>query len=150
MHTPEFRIQFVDSVHVQTLMVLRVAMKGWSAAADVLIDEEVRSGELIVHGGKDVNYQDTRARRERRKLATRVIFLLNITKVGEYAGMFAANLVVVDIPEGVESICQYAFDNCTSLTTVSFHTTLKLLVRQSFECCSSLENVDLLHTTFKN
>ena len=36
MHTPEFRRHFVEFVHVQTLMALRVAMKGWNAAVDAL------------------------------------------------------------------------------------------------------------------
>ena len=43
MHTPEFRRYFVEFVHVQTLMALRVATKGWNVAADTLIDEGVRS-----------------------------------------------------------------------------------------------------------
>ena len=51
--TPEFRRHFIEFVHVQTLMALRVATKGYWDAADLLIDERVRSGELIVHGGKD-------------------------------------------------------------------------------------------------
>ncbi|GMH95423.1 hypothetical protein TL16_g13153, partial [Triparma laevis f. inornata] len=49
MHTPEFRRHFVDFVHVQTLMALRMATKGFNVAADALIDEGVRSGKLMVH-----------------------------------------------------------------------------------------------------
>ncbi|GMH58544.1 hypothetical protein TL16_g02632 [Triparma laevis f. inornata] len=109
MHTPEFRRHFVDFVHVQTLMALRLATKGWNTAADALIDEGVMSGELMVHGGNDLSYGAAKARKERRKFATRLIFLLNITKVGEYACSWAVNLVVVDIPEGVERIGYAAF-----------------------------------------
>ena len=36
-------------------MVLNLASKGWNAAADALIDEGVRSRELIVHGGNDIS-----------------------------------------------------------------------------------------------
>ncbi|GMH74417.1 hypothetical protein TL16_g06463 [Triparma laevis f. inornata] len=104
MHTPEFKRHFIEFVHVQTLMALRLATKGWNAAADALIDEGVRSGELMVHDGKDIRYDEAQTRIEGRKLVTRVVFLLNITKVGEYACQYASNLVVVDIPEGVDSI----------------------------------------------
>ena len=57
MHTPEFKRQFVEFVHVETLMDLRVATKGWNAAADAKIDEVVLSGKLIVHAGKDFTYE---------------------------------------------------------------------------------------------
>ena len=54
----------------------------------------------------------TKALEERRRLVTRVIFLLNITEVGIRACMLAINLVVVDIPEGVKSIRERAFSYC--------------------------------------
>ena len=146
MHTPEFWRHFVDFVHVEMLMVLRLATKGWNAVADALIDEGVRSGELMVHGGKDISNVETQPRKEGRKLITRVIFLLNITKIGKYACYFAVNLVVVDIPEGVESIGVNAFFRCRSLATVFFPTTLTSIGQQAFHACESLETVDLLLT----
>ncbi|GMI14964.1 hypothetical protein TrLO_g10420 [Triparma laevis f. longispina] len=149
MHTPEFRRLFVEFVHVETLMVLRVATKGWNTVADAKIDKGVRNGELMAHGGKDISYREGQARKERRKLVTRVIFLLTVTKVGHSACEFAVNLVVVDIPEGFESIGIDAFYCCTSLTTVSFPTTLTWIGLRSFQDCSSLENVDLLHTNLQ-
>ncbi|GMH64789.1 hypothetical protein TrLO_g4862 [Triparma laevis f. longispina] len=104
MQTPEFRRYFVDFVHVQTLMALKLAAKGWNAAADALIDEGMRSGELMVHDGKDIGGGTAAALKERRALVTRVIFLLNITRIGDYACKYAINLIVIDIPEGVERI----------------------------------------------
>ncbi|GMI05585.1 hypothetical protein TrLO_g11663 [Triparma laevis f. longispina] len=86
---------------------------------------------------------------ERRKLVTRVIFLLNVTKVGERACCFANNLVIVEIPEGVKSIGKRAFNLCRSLITVSFPTTLTSIVYGAFAGCFSLETVDLLHTNLK-
>ncbi|GMH71017.1 hypothetical protein TL16_g10403 [Triparma laevis f. inornata] len=53
MHTPEFRKRFVEFVPGDTLLTLRLATKGWKAAADVFIDEGVESGEIIVHNGRD-------------------------------------------------------------------------------------------------
>ena len=115
MHTPEFRRHFVGFVPVDALMALRLATKGWNAAADALIDEGVRSGELMVHDEKDISNDAAEARKERCTLVTRVIFFLNITKVGHYACKSAVNLVVVDIPEGVVRISQFAFSGCRSL-----------------------------------
>ncbi|GMH77504.1 hypothetical protein TL16_g07431 [Triparma laevis f. inornata] len=148
MHTPEFKRYFVEFIHVETLMALRLATKVWTAAADALIDEGVRSGELMVHGGNDLSSVSD-ARIERRKRVTRVVFLLNILKIGSDACYAAINLVVVDIPEGIESIGSYAFHNCTSLTTVSISTTLRSIGHEAFWNCSSLESVDLLHTNLQ-
>ena len=72
--------------------------------AEEVIDEGVESGELIVHDGKDISRAVAVARVERRELVTRVVFLLKLTKVGVYAYAKAVNLIVVDIPEGIESI----------------------------------------------
>ncbi|GMI09051.1 hypothetical protein TrLO_g3197 [Triparma laevis f. longispina] len=149
IHTPEFKRHFVDFVHVQTLMKLRLATKGWNTAADALIDEGVESGDLIVHGGKDISLEVAWGRFERHKIVKRAILLLNITKVGDYAWWKALNLVVVDILEGVESIGETAFLLCRSLTTVSFPTTLTLIGEYPFALCSSLDNVDLLHTNLQ-
>ncbi|GMH92928.1 hypothetical protein TL16_g12492 [Triparma laevis f. inornata] len=148
MYTPEFRRHFVEFVTGDTLMTLRLATKGWRAAADAFIDEGVKSGAMMVHGGTAISMISD-AREERHKLVTRVIFLLNITKVGDYACFKARNLVVVDIPEGIESIGKLAFHNCSSLTTVSFPTTLTSIDDYAFTRCTSLENVDLLHTNLQ-
>ncbi|GMH75115.1 hypothetical protein TrLO_g12824 [Triparma laevis f. longispina] len=101
--TPAFRRHFFKYVPGDTLMRLRLATKGWKAAADVFIDEGMRRGPIIVHGGNDISIYATNDRKESLELVTRVLFLLNVTKVGEYA-CYAFNLVVVDIPEGIESI----------------------------------------------
>ncbi|GMH52036.1 hypothetical protein TL16_g01144 [Triparma laevis f. inornata] len=54
MHTVKFKNLFVSFVHEQTLMALSVLNKEWNGVADALIDKGVRSGELMVHDGKDV------------------------------------------------------------------------------------------------
>ena len=71
--------------------------------------ERVESGELMVHDGMNISLEVVRAREERFKLTTRGVFLLNITKVGENTCWRAVNLMVVDIPEGVQSIGSGAF-----------------------------------------
>ncbi|GMI03628.1 hypothetical protein TrLO_g10709 [Triparma laevis f. longispina] len=107
-----------------TLMRLRLATKGWKAAADALIDEEVESGAMIVRGSRDM-------------------------ASGDWACCCTVNLVVVDIPEGMESIGWCAFCGCSSMTTVSFPTTLTSIDSRAFADCSSLDNVDLLHTNLQ-
>ncbi|GMH80152.1 hypothetical protein TL16_g08424 [Triparma laevis f. inornata] len=149
MHTHEFKRHFVDFVPLDALMALRVATKGWNAAADALMDEGVESSTIMVHDGKDISMLEALPQYERRKLFTRVIFLLNITKVGDYAYAAAPSLVVVVIPEGVESIGVRAFKGCHSLTSVSFPRTLKLICQLAALYCTSLENVDLLHTNLQ-
>ncbi|GMH68134.1 hypothetical protein TrLO_g13712 [Triparma laevis f. longispina] len=52
MFTHEFRRHFIKTVPWDTLMTLRLATKGWNAAADALIDEGVRSEELIASVNK--------------------------------------------------------------------------------------------------
>ena len=76
---------------------------------------------------------------------TKVVFLLNITKVGDRA-CWADNLVVVDIPEGITIIGDWSFYGCSSLKDVTFPKSLTSICRYSFAYCSSLEQVDLLHT----
>ncbi|GMH71655.1 hypothetical protein TL16_g05711 [Triparma laevis f. inornata] len=112
MHTPEFRRHFVDFVPVDALMALRLATKGWNAAVDALIDEGVESGTMIVHGGKDISFYAAEAHYARRKLPKRVVFHLNVTKIGANACYCAINLVIVDILEGVHSIGVNAFRRC--------------------------------------
>ncbi|GMH94983.1 hypothetical protein TL16_g13050 [Triparma laevis f. inornata] len=149
MHTPEFRRHFVDFVPVDALMALRSVTKGWNDAADALIDEGVESSELMVHDGMDFSSDEAYAKWERRQLVTRdLIFLLNITKVGDCACKFT-NLIVVDIPEGVHTIGEASFACCRKLTTVSFPTTLKSIGWHAFLECTSLDNVDLLHTNLE-
>ncbi|GMH89451.1 hypothetical protein TL16_g11461 [Triparma laevis f. inornata] len=99
-----------------SLISLRLATKAWKVVAEEVIDEGIESGAMMVHDGKDISDDAAYDLQERRELVTRVIFLLNITKVGKNECMYAINLVVVDTPDGVERIGNYAFWYCSSLT----------------------------------
>ncbi|GMI04049.1 hypothetical protein TrVE_jg11201 [Triparma verrucosa] len=137
---------FVENMPLDMLMTMRLLCKDWQRVADRFIDGKIESGEMIVVGGNDISGKEAWAVRERRSLATQVVFLLNVTKVGDRVCSNASNLAVVEIPEGVESIGVCAFYHCTSLTTVSFPASLRSIAYGSFQFCSSLDNVDLLHT----
>ncbi|GMH59635.1 hypothetical protein TrST_g2971 [Triparma strigata] len=148
-HNDDFRRLFLRIVGTDTVMKMRVLNKAWRRVGDNFIDGKVESGVMVVVGGNDLSKEDIVDLTERRALVTQVVFLLNITKVVDYACWYAINLVVVEIPEGVEYIGSRAFYGCSSLTTVSFPTTLKSICGAAFENCSSLENVDLFHTQLR-
>ncbi|GMH90907.1 hypothetical protein TL16_g11904 [Triparma laevis f. inornata] len=149
MSTIDFKRHFVGFVHIEMLLVLREVCKEWNEVVKEVIDESVESGVIMVHDGKDIDEDDAFARKDRRELVTQVIFLLNITKVGDYACEWATNLVVVDVPGGVLSIGEGAFASCWSLTTVSFPTTLISIGAFAFINCTGLEIVDLFHTNLQ-
>ncbi|GMH93256.1 hypothetical protein TrVE_jg10753 [Triparma verrucosa] len=109
--------------------------------------EDEPFGEVIVHGGNDITVSaGSYARQERMKQVTKVVFLLNITKVGYRDCAYARSLVVVDVPEGITIIGDHSFQSCSSLKDIKFPKSLISIGYQSFTDCSSLEEVDLLHT----
>ena len=84
------------------------------------LEEDKPYGGMIVHGGNDLSSDEawSAARRDRMKRVKKVIFLLNITKVGDWFCNFAVNLVVVEIPEGITSISDVSFAGCRSLKEI--------------------------------
>ncbi|GMH86225.1 hypothetical protein TL16_g10478 [Triparma laevis f. inornata] len=150
LNTDDFRRLLVPFLPNDMLATTRLASKPWSRVADAFIGDGVESGVMIVRGEGEEHLQGgVPVFKERHKLVTRVVFLLNITKVRMVACFWAVNLVVVDIPEGIESITYAAFGCCHSLTTVSFPTTLTSIGNSAFSNCRNLENVDLLHTNLQ-
>ncbi|GMI05174.1 hypothetical protein TrVE_jg12417 [Triparma verrucosa] len=153
MHTDDFRRLFVGFVMVDTLVAMRWLDKKWHKVVEKkLIElEDEPFGEIIVHGGNDISDDEANydARYESMEQVTKVVFLLNITKVGDFACMYASNLVVVDIPEGITIIGNHSFCDCSSLKEIKFPKSLTSIGRSSFLSCSSLEKVDLLHTNLQ-
>ncbi|GMH93628.1 hypothetical protein TrVE_jg2038 [Triparma verrucosa] len=151
MHTDDFRRLFVGFVMIDTLLAMRWLDRKWHKVVEKkLIElENEPFGEIIVHGGNDISFEEafySDERKERIKQVTKVVFLLNITKVGDFACMFASILVVVDIPEGITIIGDCSFLGCSSLKDISFPKSLISIGNGCFSFCSSLEEVDLLHT----
>ncbi|GMI13991.1 hypothetical protein TrVE_jg7432 [Triparma verrucosa] len=151
MNTDDFRRLFVGFVMVDTLVAMRWLDKKWHKVVEKKLTEleDEPYGEVIVHGGNDISEGEAwydYARQEGMKQVTNVVFLLNITKVGDYACTRASILIVVDIPEGITSISHYSFAHCSSLKDINFPKSLRSIGGASFLGCSSLERVDLLHT----
>ena len=150
MHTDDFRRLFVGFAMVDTLVAMRWLDRKWHKVVEKKLTEfeDEPYGEIIVHGGNDISPNEawSDAREERMKQVTKVVFLLNITKVGNRACMFADILVVVDIPEGITSIGTDSFHGCSSLKEIKFPKSITSIGIQSFARCESLEEVDLLHT----
>ena len=86
------------------------------------------------------------ARKERMKQVTKVVFLLNTTKVGDHVFWGAKNLISIYLPGGISSIGDCSFLGCNSLKVVTFPKSLTIIGRFSFQYCSSLESVDLFQT----
>ncbi|GMI01383.1 hypothetical protein TrST_g11528 [Triparma strigata] len=149
MNTDDFRRLFVGFVMADTLVAMRWLDRKWHRVVEKKLTEfeDEPFGEVIVHGGNDVSGKEawSTARKARMKQVTNVVFLLNITKVGDRA-CWADNLVVVDIPEGITIIGDWSFYGCSSLKEIKFPKSLTSICRYSFAYCSSLEQVDLLHT----
>ncbi|GMH78341.1 hypothetical protein TrST_g3539 [Triparma strigata] len=108
MHTDDFRRLFVGFVMVDILVAMRWLDRKWHKVVEKKLTEfeDEPFGEIIVHGGNDKGDDEavSGARVEMIKQVTKVVFLLNIMKVGDRACKFASILVVVDIPEGITSI----------------------------------------------
>ncbi|GMH75240.1 hypothetical protein TrST_g4322 [Triparma strigata] len=151
MHTDDFRRLFVGFVIVETLVAMRWLDRNWHKVVEkklIELEEDEPYGEMIVHGGNDISREEaySAARKDWIKQVTQVVFLLNITKVGDRACWLASILVAVDIPEGITNIGRSSFSCCSSLKDIKFPKSLTKISCCSFYDCSSLLFVDLLHT----
>ncbi|GMI04100.1 hypothetical protein TrVE_jg11225 [Triparma verrucosa] len=152
VQTDDFKHLFVRFAAVESLLKMRYMSRSWNRVIENMLDEHLSSGVILAHEGNDINFSArddilTYVLTKERELKVRhVVFLLNITKIGNNACRWCCQLVVVEIPEGVISIGKRAFSACNYLTTVSFPTTLRSIGLESFQLCSNLDNVNLPNT----
>ncbi|GMI13403.1 hypothetical protein TrVE_jg3028, partial [Triparma verrucosa] len=153
MHIDDFRRLFVGFVTADSLVAMRWLDRKLHKVVEKKLTEleDEPFGEVIVHGGDDISLSEANsdARYERMPQVTKVVFLLNITKVGDYVCMYASILVVVDIPEVITNIGDYSFMFCSRLEDIKFPKSLTSVGVVSFYGCSSLERVDLLYTNVR-
>ena len=72
-----------------------------------------------------------------------------VKAVGTDAFKGNTKITSVEIHDGIEFVLPYAFNNCTSLGTVKFSKTLKVIDWCSFEKCSSLTEVEIPNSVDK-
>jgi hypothetical protein len=143
--TDDYRRYLVKYIDPVSLWSLRVVDKAWQIVVDQRIDGLVKGGSLLVHGGNDIIDDKAYVFKEKRKNVTDVVFLLNITTIGDRACRFCKSLVTVVVSEGIESIGYGAFFNCPSLSNVTFPKSLKYIGDWAF-ACTNIEAMDLSHT----
>lgn len=102
------------------------------------VDGRVERGVLMVVDGNGTSPETVEVQEERRKLVTEAAFLQYSSMLGKRACMTLVNLVVVEIPKGVEIILELAFTKCTNFSKATFPKTLKTIARSVFSGCSSL------------
>lgn len=74
-----------------------------------------------------------------------ISFPSTLVKIGDYAfnGVKGLKGNVV-IPEGVEEIGNYAFQNCVNIENVTLPSTLKKIGKQAFSGCTNLKSINLV------
>ena len=66
-----------------------------------------------------------------------------ITKIGDYAFSDCSNLTSVTIPDSITSIGTFAFKNCSSLTSIIIPDSVTEIGEQAFLSCSSLTSITI-------
>ena len=67
----------------------------------------------------------------------------SVTSIGEFAFFDCTSLTSITIPNGVTSIGDYAFWNCTSLTSITIPNSVTWIGGSAFYGCSSLIAIDI-------
>ena len=73
----------------------------------------------------------------------RIIVGDGVTTIGEYAFSNCSSLTSVTIPNSVTTIKEYAFSNCSSLTSVTIPNSVTTIGDNAFNGCSSLTSVTI-------
>ena len=65
----------------------------------------------------------------------------SVTSIDEYAFQNCTGLTSVTIPDSVTSIDEYAFQNCTGLTSVTIPYSVTIIDEHAFQSCTSLTSI---------
>jgi len=144
IHTEDFHVLFLPYIPVNTLMSMMSVSRQWKVLVEKSISEKVKTSDLVVLGNAQTAYP------KNIRLVTRVVFLLNVTRIPLCRCSNFCSLSSLDIPEGVSYIGERAFENCFSLKTATFPSTLRTISTYAFSSCISLESVDLRHTRLED
>ena len=72
---------------------------------------------------------------------TELVIPYGVTSIGDYAFYNCSALTSISIPDSVTSIGYYAFYNCAKLTSVSIPDSVTIIGRYAFSYCSALTSV---------
>lgn len=73
----------------------------------------------------------------------KVIFESNVTNIGDYAFYNCSNLTSITIPDSVTYIGDYAFSNCSGLTSITIPDSVTYIGENAFSGCSGLKNITI-------
>ena len=110
------------------------------------IDWSLENGVLTISGsGPMQNYAwDHRPPwYANRSAITQVVIEDGVTTIGESAFYDCSSLVSVTIPNSVTSIWDWAFDNCSALTDITIPDSVRSIGTSAFSFCSGLTSVTL-------
>ena len=133
---------------------VEVIAEGWSGYTTWVLTSDgtltfTSSGETLENGESNlknywkVNGQLTLPWGEYAELITKVVINDGIHDIGQMAFYELPNLTTVELGADIVEIRNYAFKNCTSLTTVNLEN-VDFIREGAFYGCSALENVTLM------
>ena len=102
-------------------------------------------GKLIIEGqGEMPNYQygDAPWYKYRDSLFT-VVVESGVTGIGQYAFSDCSSLTSIELPEGLKFISTAVFSGCSSISSIEFQEGLENIYDHVFSGCSSLTSVEL-------
>lgn len=67
----------------------------------------------------------------------------SVTSIGNYAFELCTSITSITIPNSVTSIGKYAFDDCTSLTSITIPNSVTSIGDNAFEDCSSFTSITI-------
>ena len=105
---------------------------------------ELEGGLLTITGSGDMtDYTDSSLAPwyERAKEIKAVSLPSGLTSIGDFAFYDCSNLTSISISAGVADIGQYAFAQCTGLLQIDFGTGVQAIGEGAFQCCETLTAV---------
>ena len=67
----------------------------------------------------------------------------SVTSIGDYAFESCSSLTSIEIPSSVTSIGNYAFESCSSLTSIEIPSSVTTIGNSAFNGCSSLTSIEI-------
>ena len=99
-------------------------------------------GTLTISGTGEMDFYNTPWESNRSEIK-KVILKNGVTSIGDYAFRDCSNMTSVTIPKGVKSIGSRAFYNCSSLTSVTIPDSVTSIGSYAFGACNNIKEVHI-------